>query len=92
MQTMKAIQIHGFGGDDVLRLDDVAVPEPARGEMLIKVDAASVNHSDLFIRRAGNVHIGPRDLPLIPGRELAGVVAAAGESVTEFRVGQRVVA
>jgi NADPH2:quinone reductase len=89
---MKAVQIHRFGDEDVLQLDDVAVPAPASGELLIRVHAASVNRSDLFIRRAGNIHIGLQDLPLIPGRELAGVVAAVGDSVTEFAVGDRVIA
>jgi NADPH:quinone reductase-like Zn-dependent oxidoreductase len=89
---MKAVQIHRFGAEDVLQLDDVPIPTPARGELLIEIHAASVNHSDLFIREAGNAHIGPQDLPLIPGRELAGVVAVVGESVTSFVVGQRVVA
>jgi NADPH2:quinone reductase len=89
---MKAIQVHRFGGEEVLQLDEVPVPSPGGGELLIKVHAASVNHSDLFIRRDGNVHIGPQDLPLIPGRELAGTVVEVGDSVDEFTVGQNVVA
>lgn len=92
MQTMKAMQIHRFGAEEVMQLDDVAVPSPGPREMLIKVAATSINHSDLFIRQNGNIHIGLGDLPLILGRELAGTVAEVGSGVTEYAPGQRVVA
>jgi NADPH:quinone reductase-like Zn-dependent oxidoreductase len=93
MRTMKAMQIHRFGAEDVMQLDtDVPVPEPGPREILIKCAATGINHSDLFIRENGNIHIGPGDLPLILGREMAGVVAEIGEAVSEFKPGQRVVA
>ena len=92
MRSMKAIQIHRFGAEDVCQYEDVAVPEPGPREILIKVEATSVNASDLFIRQHGNIHIGPGDLPLILGRELAGTVAEAGSNVREYAPGQRVVA
>src|ERR1700749_3871670 len=93
MRTMKAMQIHRFGAEDVMQLDtDVPVPEPGPREILIKCAATGINHSDLFIRRNGNIHIGPGDLPLILGRELSGVIAEIGSDVTEFAPGQRVVA
>jgi NADPH:quinone reductase-like Zn-dependent oxidoreductase len=40
---MKAIRIHGFGGPEVLQLDDIAIPQPAEGELLVRIHAASVN-------------------------------------------------
>ena len=92
MPRMKAIQIHRFGAADVMQLDEVEIPSPESRQMLIKIAATSINHSDLFIRQNGNIHIGPRDLPLILGRELAGTVVEAGPNVTEFAPGQRVVA
>jgi NADPH:quinone reductase len=92
MPRMKAVQIHRFGAEDVLQLDDIEIPDPGPREMLIKIAATSVNHSDLFIRQNGNIHIGPGDLPLILGRELAGTVAEIGSEVTEYAPGQRVVA
>jgi NADPH:quinone reductase-like Zn-dependent oxidoreductase len=92
MAQMKAVQIHRFGAEDVMQLDEVAVPVPGPREMLIKMHATSVNHSDLFIRQNGNIHIGKQDLPLILGRELAGVVAETGSNVREYKPGQRVVA
>src|SRR5262245_57637778 len=92
MPNMKAVQIHGFGAEDVLRYEDVPIPSPAPRELLIKMEAASVNHGDLVIRENGNIHIGPKDLPLILGRELAGVVVEVGSSVRNYAPGQRVVA
>jgi NADPH:quinone reductase-like Zn-dependent oxidoreductase len=89
---MKAIQIHRFGAEDVMQLDEVEIPSPEPRQMVIKVAATSINHSDLFMRQNGNIHIGPRDLPLILGRELAGTVVETGPNVSEFAPGQRVVA
>lgn len=92
MARMKAVQIHRFGAEDVMQLDEVEVPSPEPRQMVIKIAATSINHSDLFIRQNGNIHIGPHDLPLILGRELAGTVVEVGPNVTEFAPGQRVVA
>jgi NADPH:quinone reductase len=92
MPRMKAVQIHRFGAEDVMQLDEVEIPSPESRQMLIKIAATSINHSDLFIRQNGNIHIGPQDLPLILGRELAGTVVETGPNVTEFAPGQRVVA
>jgi NADPH:quinone reductase len=89
---MKAIRIHNFGAtEDVLQFEEVPVPEPGSGELLIKIEAASLNRADLGLR-SGNYRIAPEDLPIIPGREFAGRVAKLGDSVNEFQVGQRVVA
>jgi NADPH2:quinone reductase len=89
---MKAIRIHQFGpSEDVLQHEDVAVPEPKADEVLIKVEAASLNRADLGLRK-GNYRISPDQLPVIPGREFAGTVEKLGASVNEFKIGQRVVA
>jgi NADPH2:quinone reductase len=92
MPRMKAVQIHRFGAEDVMQLDEVEIPAPESRQMVIKIAATSINHSDLFIRQNGNIHIGPQDLPLILGRELAGTVVEAGPNVAEFAPGDRVVA
>jgi NADPH2:quinone reductase len=89
---MKAMQIHSFGAEDVFRYDDVPVPVPGPRELLVKISASSVNHSDLFIRQNGNIHIGPQDLPLILGREMSGTVVEVGSDVSEYTIGQRVAA
>jgi NADPH:quinone reductase len=89
---MKAIRIHNFGPtEDVLQFEEVPVPEPGPGEILIKVEAASLNRADLGLR-SGNYRIAPEDLPIIPGREFAGTVFKLGDSVNEFQIGQPVVA
>ena len=89
---MKAIRIHKFGpSEDVLQYEEVPTPEPGTGELLIKVEAASLNRADLGLRK-GTYRISPDALPVIPGREFAGTVAKIGADVTEFKVGDRVVA
>lgn len=88
---MKAIRIHNFGdSEDVLQYEDVAVPEPKPDEVLIKVEAASLNRADLSLRK-GAYRISPDQLPVIPGREVAGTVEKVGANASEFTVGQRVV-
>jgi NADPH2:quinone reductase len=89
---MKAIRIHKFGDtEDVLQYEDVPVPEPKAGEVLIKVEAASLNRADLNLRK-GAYRISPDQLPVIPGREFAGTVDKVGANVNEFKTGQRAVA
>ena len=89
---MKAIRIHKFGPtEDVLQYEDVPVPEPKADEILIKVEAASLNRADLGLRK-GTYRISADALPLIPGREFAGTVEKLGPGVNEYRVDQRVVA
>jgi NADPH2:quinone reductase len=89
---MKAIRIHQFGPtENVLQYEDVPVPEPKAGEVLIKVAAASLNRADLGLRK-GTYRISADALPLIPGREFAGTVEKLGADVNEYHLGQRVVA
>ena len=88
---MKAIRIHEFGAsEEVLKFEEVPVPEPKAGEVLIKVEAASLNRADLGLRK-GTYRIAADALPVIPGREFAGMVAKLGAGVSEFSVSQRVV-
>jgi NADPH:quinone reductase-like Zn-dependent oxidoreductase len=89
---MKAIRIHKFGPtDDVLQYEEVAVPEPKAGEVLVKVEAASLNRADLGLRK-GTYRIAADALPIIPGREFAGTISKLGANVSEFKTGDRVVA
>jgi NADPH:quinone reductase len=78
--TMKAIQMTEQGGPEVLQLVELPDPQPGPGEVLIKVDAAAVNFSDLM-RRRGDVYPVPTPVPFVPGAEAAGTVAAVGEGV-----------
>lgn len=88
---MKAIRIHTFGeSEDVLQYEEVPTPEPQAGELLVKVEAASLNRADIGLRK-GTYRIAADALPVIPGREFAGTVAKLGTGVSEFQIGQRVV-
>jgi len=88
---MKAIRIHEFGqSEDVLKHEDVPVPEPKAGEVLIKVEAASLNRADLGLRK-GTYRIAADALPVIPGREFAGTITELGAGVNDYKAGQRVV-
>jgi NADPH2:quinone reductase len=89
---MKAIRIHKFGDTaDVLQYEEVPIPEPGAGEVLVKIEAASLNRADLGLRK-GTYRISADALPIIPGREFAGTIAKLSPGVTDYRVGQRVVA
>ncbi len=84
---MKAIRFHQHGGPEVLRYEDAPAPEPGRGEVLVALRAAALNHLDLFTRN-GDVPKVP--LPHIGGADGAGVVAANGPGATRFPAGTRV--
>ncbi len=83
---MRAIQIRKTGGPEVLQLVDLPKPEPKAGEVLVKIEAAGVNFIDTYLREGRY----PAPLPFIPGQEAAGVVAALGDGVSGFAIGDRV--
>ena len=85
---MKAIRVHKFGGPEVLQLEEVPIPKPARGQVLVKIHAAGVNPADTYAR-TGNYAILPQ-LPYTPGTDGAGVVESIGDSVSKVRSGDRV--
>ncbi len=90
-QTMQAARIHAQGGAERLRLETVAVPQPGPGQVLIRVEAASVNFSDVK-RRRGDAYPFASALPFVPGGEVAGTVAAVGPGVEAPAVGAPVFA
>lgn len=90
-KTMQAVRAHHQGGPDRLRLETVPVPQPGPGQVLIRVESASVNFSDIK-RRRGDAYPFPTALPFVPGGEVAGTVAALGEGVTQLAEGQPVFA
>src|SRR5260370_7514009 len=85
---MKAIQVHQFGGPEVLQLQEIPTPKPAAGQVLVRVHAAGVNPYDTYMRN-GTYAIKP-PLPYTPGSDAAGVIEAVGEGVTRFKPGARV--
>ncbi len=82
---MTAIEIKEFGGPENLVPTTRPVPEPALGEVLIKVAAAGVNRPDVLQRMGG--YAPPPGASDIPGLEVAGEVVAVGEGVTRLKVG-----
>lgn len=85
---MKANRFHQYGGFEVLYYEDVPRPEPQAGEVLIRVQAASVNPLDLALREGWLAGMIPLQLPAIAGVDVAGSIIALGEGVTDFSVGQ----
>ncbi|MEO8025556.1 MAG: zinc-dependent alcohol dehydrogenase [Bryobacteraceae bacterium] len=74
-----------------LSIEDVPVPEPGPGDVLIKVHACGVCHSDLHLAAGEWESMKPiTKLPLIPGHEIVGTIERLGEGVTEFKLGDRV--
>ncbi|HEX2346271.1 MAG TPA: zinc-binding dehydrogenase [Gaiellaceae bacterium] len=84
---MKAVRIHEDGGPEVLRYEDVPDPEPGPGEVLVALRAAGLNHLDVWVRKG--LPSAPK--PRILGADGAGIVAALGEGVDGFAIGDRVV-
>jgi NADPH:quinone reductase-like Zn-dependent oxidoreductase len=88
---VKAVRFHEFGDSDVLRLDDVEQPVPGEHEVLVRVAATSFNGVDAGIRGGYLTGPFPVTLPHTPGIDVAGTVAALGDGVDSFEVGDAVV-
>jgi NADPH:quinone reductase-like Zn-dependent oxidoreductase len=88
---MKAIRLHARGGPESLRFEDAPTPRPGAGEVLVRVRAAAVTPTELlWVPTWATRDGGPRPLPVIPGHEFSGEVAALGEGVTAVGVGEAV--
>jgi len=91
-KTMKAIIAREYGGPDVLKLEEVPVPEPKENEILVHVIASGVNPADPLILNGKFAKEFGTHLPLIFGYDIAGVVVKAGAKVTRLKVGDPVYA
>ncbi len=89
-QTMRVVEIQQPGGPEVLVTSQRPVPTPAAGEVLIHVQAAGVNRPDVF-QRQGH-YPPPPGASDIPGLEVAGTIAALGDGVKDWQVGDKVCA
>jgi NADPH:quinone reductase len=85
---MKAIRVHQTGDVNVLQYEEIAIPEPQKDDVLIRVKAAGVNPVDAMYRD-GRI---PTSLPFTPGSDCAGIVEAIGSDVHNVKVGDRVFA
>src|SRR4051812_31596804 len=86
--SMMAWRVHEFGPPDVMKFERVPRPQPAKGEVLVKVAAAGVGPWDAWIR-AGKSAL-PQPLPLTPGADLSGHVVAIGPGESQLAVGDLV--
>ena len=87
---MQALIVTEHGPLEKLTLGEFPDPKPGKGEVLVDVHAASVNFPDLLVIAGTYQNLPPR--PFVPGKDLAGVVAAVGEGVTRVKPGDRVMA
>src|SRR3984893_10798324 len=86
---MKAIVIPKHGGPKVLQPAEIAAPKPGPNDVVVRVRACALNHLDLWVRRGLNGVTFP--LPLVPGSDIAGEVAAVGTLAQRVRAGEKVV-
>lgn len=85
---MKIVRFHEHGPADVLRYEDVPLPEPGPGEVRVRSEVIGVGYPDVLVRTATDVKTWP--LPMVPGNDMVGAVDAVGPGVTKLREGQRV--
>jgi NADPH2:quinone reductase len=88
--SMTAIAIKAPGGPEMLVPAQIPVPTPGDGEILVKVAAAGVNRPDVMQRKG--LYPPPQGAPETPGLEIAGEVVALGNSVTRWKLGDKVMA
>jgi NADPH:quinone reductase-like Zn-dependent oxidoreductase len=101
-KKMKAVLLTGFGGYDKLEYrEDVAIPEPQKDEVLVKVSACGVNNTDIWTREGAYGDLQDRqavsgwrgggfDFPRIQGADIVGYIVDVGHRVSSSRIGQRV--
>lgn len=89
-QTMQAWVMRGYGGAEAMHFETVAVPQPRPGELLLRVEATSVNPADWKIRAGLLQAVLPLTFPHVPGRDGVGTVVSLSAGCDGFAVGQRV--
>ena len=87
---MRAVVVSRHGGPEVLEVVERPRPEPGPGQVLVRVEAAGLNHLDLWVRRGIPGVTYP--LPLVPGTDVAGEVVAVGPGVAGLAPGRKVLA
>jgi NADPH:quinone reductase-like Zn-dependent oxidoreductase len=89
---MRAMVIHAFGTPDVLKVEELPTPVPRADEVLVRVNAASVNPVDYKTRSGKYPAVKQEQLPLVLGRDIAGTVEQCGSKVSQFKDGDEVYA
>jgi NADPH2:quinone reductase len=85
---MKAIVVQEYGEPEVMKVEDVDIPQPTAGQVLVKIEAAGVNPVDTYLRTG--IHAHAPKLPYTPGKDGAGIIEAVDDQIGKFRVGDRV--
>jgi NADPH:quinone reductase-like Zn-dependent oxidoreductase len=88
--NMRAAQIEGYGGTEVLQVVDIDPPTPGPGQVLLEVHGSSINPADIAIRNGWMQEFLPLPLPVTLGIDVAGTVAELGEGVEGLAVGDPV--
>ncbi len=83
----KAVRVHELGGPEVMRIEDIALAPPERGQVRVRNHAIGVNFIDTYFR-SGSYPVPA--LPFTPGNEAAGQVVELGKGVKDFKIGDRV--
>ena len=83
---MRAIQVHQFGGPEVLQLRDLTDPQPGAQQVVVRIHAVGVNPVDTYIRSG---IYGERPMPYTPGTDAAGEILRIGTEVKHWKVGDR---
>jgi NADPH:quinone reductase-like Zn-dependent oxidoreductase len=90
MKTMKAVCIYSHGGPEVLRYEEMPLPRPQTGEVLVRVHAAGINPVDWKIREGLLHDLLQHAFPLVLGWDVSGVVESLGPDTSRLRVGDEV--
>jgi NADPH:quinone reductase-like Zn-dependent oxidoreductase len=88
--TMQVIQVHDYGGPEVLQLEQAPIPQPQAGQVLVRLYASGVNPADWKFRAGLSRNYRPLTFPWIPGLEGAGMIEEVGDEVSTFHAGQAV--
>ncbi len=84
----KIVRFHETGGAEVLKLEDLPLAEPEKGEVRLKVEAIGLNRAEIMFRKGQ--YLETPELPSRLGYEAAGIIDAVGTDVAEFQIGDRV--
>ncbi|MGZ6019870.1 MAG: NADP-dependent oxidoreductase [Phenylobacterium sp.] len=87
---MQRIQYHRYGGPEEMRLETVEIPSPGRGQIRVRIKAASANPADWAVRVGGLKFVSGREFPRGMGHDFAGVVDAIGPEVAHLKIGDEV--
>ncbi len=87
----RAVQYDKYGGIDVLHVDELNLPKPGSGQILVKVKAAGINPGEATIRQGVFAKQWPSSFPSGQGSDFAGIVEQVGEHVEDFKKGDEVI-